>query len=246
MIAIVAAMDREVRGIRQEGLGLPGGPTAIMVKVSGTGKDNAVSGIKSLLESPTPPDIVLSVGYAAALKDDLKTGDLVISKQFHINEGTEVLESDSRLVDLTRGILDRSEELRGFIGDSVTVPHVAASKREKMELVNRTDALIANMEDYWIGKGAIEAGVPFISVRAVVDTAEQNMPGFVAGLGNAGPGRQALSVGVHAIVRPWTVPSLLNLSNQVKVAQESLGSFVPAFLARLTAPEIYAMSDYND
>ena len=225
MIAIVAAMDREVRGIRQEGLGLPGGPTAIMVKVSGTGKDNAVSGIKSLLESPTPPDIVLSVGYAAALKDDLKTGDLVISKQFHINEGTEVLESDSRLVDLTRGILDRSEELRGFIGDSVTVPHVAASKLEKMELVNRTDALIANMEDYWIAAELARRGMPFLSVRAVLDTVDQEIPPFVTRLGDAGIFRQMALVLANTISRPARISQLMHLARQSAEAQQTLVAF---------------------
>lgn len=225
MIAIVAAMDREVRGIRQEVVGLPSSATTFMVKVSGTGKDNAVSGIKSLLDSPTPPDMVLSVGYAAALKDDLKTGDLVASKQFHINECTEVLASNTRLVDLTQGILDQPEGPHGIIGDSVTVPHVAASKREKMELASRTDALIANMEDYWIAAELARRGVPFLSVRAVLDTADQEIPPFVTRLGDAGTFRQMALVLANTISRPTRIWQLMHLASQSAEAQQALVAF---------------------
>ena len=233
MIAIVAAMDREVRGIRHAVAGLPGGPSAVIVKVSGAGKDNALSGIKSLLDSPTPPDAVLSVGYAGALRHDLKTGDLVISKQFHNSDGIDVLASDTRMVNLAQEILDRSEGLRGFIGDSVTVSHVVASRREKMELASRTDALIADMEDYWIAMDLARQGLPFLSVRAVLDTADQEIPAYVARLGDAGRFQQAALVLANTVRRPASIPQLMRLARQSSEAQKALAAFVRTLVPML-------------
>ena len=248
-LAVVASMKRELAGLGES----RGGDltrdqlgTRVHFHVIGVGKEMALSGVRAILESPDRPAAVLSLGFAGALNKDLETGDLVLARRLYATGEESFLSVGDRLLELAQESIKEIAGLRLSVADSLTVPQEVVAASAKKQLAGTTSAWVVNMEDYWIGKGAIEAGVPFISVRAVVDTAEQNMPGFVAGLGNAGPVRQALSVGVHAIVRPWTVPSLLNLSNQVKVAQESLGSFVPAFLARLTAPEIYAMSDYND
>ena len=213
----------------------------VTVTVLGTGKHNAVLGIKSLLESPTPPNVVISVGYAAALKDNLRTGDLVVSRHLYCIDELDALESDRQLVDLAQESLNQPGGPRGLIGDSVTVPQVVASAHDKEELADRTDALIANMEDYWIAREVVRRDVPFLSIRVVLDTVSQNLPPFVAELGDKGRSRQVLLVLANVLRRPASIPPLVRLARQSEEAQKALAAFIRTFVPRVKEAGTYAI-----
>jgi hypothetical protein len=81
------------------------------------------------------------------------------------------------------------------------------------------------MEDYWIAEAAAEAGVPFLAVRAVLDPARQGLPSYLIQR-SARPAQV-----IHrTLIRPWRVPTLLRLAQQMKAAQGSLTRFSLAFI----------------
>jgi len=242
LIAIVAAMKQEVAGLMRDMGHIPDmPPSSLSVHVTGVGKEKALAGAKRLLNGPIRPDAILSLGFAGALRDRLATGDLVLSRRLYSSEEEGFLESDARLLGLAQEALRGSTKLRHFVADNLTVPEAVSSAEGKRRLAETTTAWLVNMEDYWIAKAAIQRGMPFLSVRAVLDTAHQELPLFLAGLGGKGPLVQALHVVANGIAGPKSVPGMLKLSRQVRVAQDSLTafglSFVPLTLASGNPPD---------
>lgn len=227
MIAIVASMEREVSRLRRHA-----GP--VPVRITGVGKHRAEAGVYALLQGPDRPDAILSLGFAGALKEELSTGDLVICRR-HFVPGEEcTVEPDPGMIELALEALTRLESSRHHVADSVTLPDVVCGVREKADLSASTGAWVANMEDFWIGRLASEEGIPFLSVRAVLDTARQELPPFVAELGGKGLPTQVLHTIAHGIRRPGHLARIVKLSRQARVAQGSLAAFGVLFSAGST------------
>ena len=196
--------------------------------------------MKALLDRPDTPDCILSLGFAGALREDLATGDLVLSRRLYATGEEAFFESDRRLLSLAQDTLKGSEAPRHFIADTLTVTEPVLGAVDKQRLGLETNAWVANMEDYWIGRASTERGIPFLSVRAVVDTARQDLPSFVVGLGDKGPLMQALHVAANVIARPWDVTRIMALSEQAKIAQDNLAIFGLSFVAIATAGGVTA------
>ena len=81
------------------------------------------------------------------------------------------------------------------------------------------------MEDYWVAEFAARAEIPFLAVRAVIDTASQAIPSYAMGLQERRWGALA-----SAAIRPWHLPNLVSLASNLGVAQRSLRRFATAFL----------------
>jgi adenosylhomocysteine nucleosidase len=111
-------------------------------------------------------------------------------------------------------------------GDVVSVDRVAVTLEEKRALRDTTGAAAVDMESGAIAKKAAEWGVPFHCVRAVSDTAEENMP-LDFNLYRDGEGRFSRTrIALAAMQRPFTaVPALLRLDRNCRIAAESLGDF---------------------
>ena len=118
--------------------------------------------------------------------------------------------------------------------DSLTVDHLVATPVEKQALRQQYNIGVINMEDYWVAAAAREAGVPSLSVRAVLDTASQRLPTYLSGLADH-PAR-AITAGV---AMPWRVPTLLRLAQQMRLAQERLAQFANSFIGRVQGLEGY-------
>ena len=85
--------------------------------------------------------------------------------------------------------------------DSLTVSELVTAPRDKRAIQRRYPVGIVNMEDYWAASVAQEAGVPFISARAILDPVRQTLPGYLSGI--AGFRAKALmGRGGHAVADP--------------------------------------------
>ena len=129
------------------------------------------------------------------------------------------LEPDPAMLQRARAALAQGG-LTAAETDSMTVEELITDAKTKQELHRQFQAGTVNMEDYWVARSAAAAQVPFLSVRAVLDTADQGLPSYLMGLSEK-PGWAAL---------PWRVPNLLRVYRQMRLAQESLARFAVAFL----------------
>ena len=246
MLAIVASMEREVAGLIRLCEGQAKGlhdhnlrPPPFTFHITGVGKEKAMAGVMALMDAPEKPDAILSLGFAGGLHDSLATGDLVISRRLYAAGENAFLEADPRLLETAQEALAEARlserRARHFVSDTLTVPRMVCSASEKGMMAAATGAWTVNMEDYWIGQAARREGIPFLSVRSVLDTANQDVPPFTADIGDKSLPVQALLVVAHGIARPRNMLRVANLAKQAKAAQESLASLGISFLNRIAA-----------
>jgi len=117
------------------------------------------------------------------------------------------------------------------VGDIVTSEIVCSDRvivtvEEKRELRKKTGAAAVDMESAALSRIAGEWGVPFRSIRAVSDTAEEDMP-LDFNLYRGADGSFSRSrIALAALRRPFTaVPALLRLDRNCKLAAERLGEY---------------------
>jgi adenosylhomocysteine nucleosidase len=186
MLALIAAMDEELAGIRDSmiidgaeqrsgiavQLATRGNKKVLLVK-SGVGRQRSMRTCKAFLDR-YPVTAMVSMGFAGALRADLKVGELVACSSMACAEPSVNLryESDERLLGLAMDC--RTIELQS--GTGVTASKLVASGGRKRALFESTKADIVDMESYWIGLIAAQNGIPFIAVRAISDSATDSLP----------------------------------------------------------------------
>ena len=109
-------------------------PWPIRVLMSGVGSQRVRNGLNELLDGPERPDAVLALGFAGALRDELRTGDLVLSRRLYSSGEEASLEADPRLLELAQEALQGSSMPRHYVADSVTVPRMVHSRAGKRRL----------------------------------------------------------------------------------------------------------------
>ena len=227
---VLAALQQEVTTLRRVWKEQVPSRAALEVHVTGVGRDKAVAGTRRVLDAAVKPEAILCLGFAAGLKAELISGDLVIAKKLYAQGESEPIEPDPALLDLAKHVLGGSQWPRHFVEDTLTVTGVVSSSAEKLRLGATTSAWAANMEDYWVGKTAIDAGVPFISIRAVLDTSSQDLPAFVTHLEGVGVPGQARSLVVGLATKPTDLSRVWKLYRHMRVAQHNLGTFGASLL----------------
>jgi len=128
-----------------------------------------------------PFDLVLSTGYTCALTAS-GIGDLLIGSEVTSQETERRRPEDSKALicspTLISEALDaaRSAEVPARVGGVVTVPRVLCRASEKAALGAETGAIGLDMESAAVGEAAQERHIPFLSVRAVSDLVDEDLP----------------------------------------------------------------------
>lgn len=240
MIAVCAAMDRELAGIRRRLDSAEGDDSGELVVWRGqiegkpvvlcrTGLGRRAEGaLRALLERHLPR-LIVSAGLAGALDPDYVRGELVLCETLLDGSRESGPPEHSN-----RELLDRAvaEAARAAVpvrvGRSLTVEDVAATVDAKAELRRTTGADIVEMESYWLARLARERGMPFLTARTVLDAANESLPevpGLVRPDGSLNP--------LRAFARPAALPALLRLARAERAALANLTRFLAALVAAL-------------
>jgi adenosylhomocysteine nucleosidase len=144
---------------------------------------------------------IINTGFCGALDPTLRVGDIV-----------------------TWG--DVPSKARYVSGEISSSDRVVVTAEEKRRLRETTGAIAAEMEAGAAKRIAQEWGVPFYCIRAVSDTANEDMP-LDFNLYRDSAGRFSLPrIALAAVSRPFTrIPALKRLEANCNVASESLGAF---------------------
>lgn len=210
MLAIVSPMATELSGIRRavrepESRGL-------CFYVTGIGKAATITGFVPIAQGR--PRAVIMAGFCGAVDPHLRTGDLHVAASFRHGENNSI-PADAELSSAMFASA-RSQGVKVSDAPSITVGSIAGPAA-KAELRRSTGIASVNMEDYWAASAAAAAGVPFASVRAVLDTADQSLPEYLTAK-DTRPAR----VVVNAVIRPVRMPTLLKLAMQSRSACRNL------------------------
>lgn len=212
-------MATEVTGIRRAIRGRGNG--AAFLRVTGVGKRRTQTSVAALAaESPTA---IVMVGFCGACSPQLRTGDLHVAQAFRAGGPSVPIAADQMLTETIATWASWNNHSLA-VGPSMTVDGIATPS-EKASIHAATGAMSVNMEDYWAAKAASDYGIPFASVRAVLDGVDDELPDF---LGNMGDGMLDALRGMAS--HPGGVPSLIRLGGKARVARRSLTGCVKGVL----------------
>jgi adenosylhomocysteine nucleosidase len=202
------------------------GETAVTVYLTGIGRGlprDAVEMREAFFTSKL--DLAISSGLAGALKEGLKPGDLIVPLKVRSlrNDASADSDSVSRERAIQRGALP--------IETLITVDRIVPTAEEKARLAFFGQAV--DMESARIMSHFAAVGVPVLTIRAVSDSADEDLPiDFDRCLTPQG-GIKPMSL-VNAIVRqPSKLPDLVRFGRQSNQAAQRLAGFLDDFIAAL-------------
>jgi nucleoside phosphorylase len=174
------------------------------------------------------PDICISSGLAGSLRSAHRIGQIVTAR--------EVMELDSgRSISADAALLARAES-RGacLIGRLLSSQDLVASADGKSRLGRMAEAV--DMESFTILEEARARRVPAIAIRAISDSARENMPLDFSAMLNA-HGQVENSKLAFALARaPQKLPGLVRLGRNSRRAAAALAAFLDSYIQDLARP----------
>jgi adenosylhomocysteine nucleosidase len=227
-IAIIAAMDREVRPLirnwksrtlehdgRQYRLFENGEASLIC---GGIGAEAARRATEAVIREANPARVI-SVGFAGALPGAngsvaLRVGD--------------VLEPRT-VINVADGARNEVGSGQGILVSSAAV----AGKEQKIRLSKAYEAAAVDMEAAAVALGAHARGIEFAAIKAISDDADFSMPQMDKFISGDGQFRSA-AFAFHVAVRPWLWGRAIALGRNSAKASQALSAAVAVYLMRET------------
>ena len=172
-----SALERETEGIRFF-LGEAGSQEVILIQ-SGIGSKQAERATFLLLENYSP-DFIISAGYCGGLQGHLGVAELVIPQEIYeggLKEKREgkpggavrlAIRIEDNLISFARQLAEEVG-LRFHSGKLLTSAKVVSEPASKRVLGQEYPLLAVDMETAAVGRLAARSGIPFLSIRSVLD-----------------------------------------------------------------------------
>src|SRR5436305_1783294 len=173
------AVERVERSYRNPGR-LPGGlafgrlgGAPVVLAATGDGARDAARGLAALLDA-APVGRLLVLGVAGGLSPDLASGDLVAARRV-VEDGREVAAADPAW-------LAAVAAAGAILGTALTAPRILITPEEKraawrgLDVLGEPGPATVDLESAAYARLAAARGIPFLVVRAVVDTASEALP----------------------------------------------------------------------
>ncbi len=160
---------------------------------------------------------LVSFGVAGALAPELRAGDIVIS--------TEVVSADGRwrAEDPFRARVARlTGETGAIAGPVFGASQIIATPSEKRLTWKATGAVAVDLESDIVARIAASAGIPFVVVRTIADTAHRELPP-AALIPLADDGTPRLARVLASVLRqPRQVAALIGVARETRTALAAL------------------------
>jgi adenosylhomocysteine nucleosidase len=210
-VVIVAALEREIAPLVR-GWSVILGPRyhyyergAVIVVCGGIGPEAARQAADTVLTF-RQPSVIISAGFAGALRESVSVGSLVVPTKVLTTEG------------------GRAFRIDGGKGTLVSTGSIV-SLAVKRELAKTYTADAVDMEAASVAEVAQAKGVRFVAVKAISDGSDFDLPQvdrFVDGRGEF----QTLRFALHALVRPAMWPAVGKLKRNADRAAAALCEFL--------------------
>jgi adenosylhomocysteine nucleosidase len=171
--------------------------------ITGMGARNAEAGIREVLKEVLPSQ-VFTCGFAGGLHPDLKIGDVLCAHDSPV--------PGARPVKFT------------------CAEGVAVTVAEKAALRNQTGADAVEMESAVIERVCRESGIPCATLRAISDTAHEDLPLDFNVLMTADQKLSPLKLALAIVRAPQKIPALMRLGRNSALAAKRLADALIAVL----------------
>jgi adenosylhomocysteine nucleosidase len=214
-ILIVAALDRELAPLASKN------HPALAFLETGEGIINVERHLEAWLEK-CKARTVLSIGFAGALSQSLKAGDLVIAEEVR---NASVL-PDAKLLTAARRVSTDDPWIHfGVALTSNEILCTAQSKRVLAEsLADEIGAV--DMESTAIARICGRRGLPFLIVRSITDLLDEDLPLDFNQYRNSDGRVDSKKVMKAALLRPGALRGLWQLRKRSQLCAERMAEFV--------------------
>jgi adenosylhomocysteine nucleosidase len=219
-VLIVTAMPEELGALSARRL-----PEGVRAAATGEGPLRAERRAAELCDLHRP-SILLGAGVAGALSPDLAFGEILVARRICDASG-EAPQPDAALS-------QRAASIPGIRGGALfSADRMVVAARERSELAARIgdDPAAVDMESAGWARVASARGIPYVVVRAVSDTADEDLPAYLSRCYDPDGGIRRARVVLHALAMPGSVPRLLAMRRRVRECGVRLSAFVEHFLA---------------
>lgn len=174
ILGIVAPLTSEARSLTSQPIragGLVQLPGVTLLKVAGIGAEKALAAAELLVAEGATA--LLSWGSGGGLQPNLSPGNLILPKT---------------IIDLQERILRADEAWHNRLYQSLSShlpihteplaqsPTVLTTPVEKLDFFKQTAAIAVDMESGSVAEVASKANLPFMAIRAIVDTSDMTIP----------------------------------------------------------------------
>jgi nucleoside phosphorylase len=199
------------------------GDVRLDVYLTGIGWKGSRAVLVSLLKEK--PDLCISSGLAGGLDSTLKSGEIVVAREILLVDGGQKVTSRPWLVDLAEET--GAKPVRTFL----TNPGVVCEGNAKRSMAAFGD--VVEMESFHVLKSARDLQVPALSVRAISDTVDQDLPfDFGRAIGRGGRisyGRLLLQVAT----RPRKLAAMIEFGKKSEKAAQNLADFLDRYVGAI-------------
>jgi len=240
IVAALAAESRPLGGARQARSGAATLADGSLLILSGVGPAAATEGARCLAQAGARA--LISWGMAGGLDPALRAGTLLLPVEVISSEGRSFTTAPAWRERLARAIAADHPVCSGRL---LTCHGPLGSVAAKAIAFRHTAAVAVDMESFAVAEVATAARLPFLAVRAIVDTASDGVPR--AALAAATTHATALRLGrvLAALVRtPAELPALIRLAGGYRAARRALsavarsGALVPPDLRATTGDRL--------
>ena len=229
MLTITAALSWESQAARA-GQAIAG-RGRVRIITSGVGPDRARDMAEQTLEGELPTQVI-SIGVAGGLTNNMRRPSITIADQIVRQTDGAAFRPDDDLRKQIVRLLNRSDIPWQSVV-SMTTAEILFTKSEKRTAAE-TGAQIVQMEDADWAELCQAAGVPFVSVRVVMDALDDDIPNEVVQWGGK---PSALDIAIGALRRPRLLPELVSLGLQRQSALSVLERAMTLLIPTLAPAE---------
>ncbi len=162
---------------------------------------------------------LLSWGCAGALSREVHPGELLLPRSIFTEDG-QTLDTDKlwhkRWTKHLSGTLTWHEDTL------VESSKVILDVEEKEQLARRSGAIAVDMESAAIGQVARQAGIPFMVIRTLADTANEALPSCIVKTMSDEKDIQIWRILPALLGQPWLWPAMIRLGLHFRAATHTL------------------------
>lgn len=218
-----------------------GGPEIYATEIAGARVEVALTGVgpkhaaaaasKAIHAAPDAIDFCISSGLAGALRPQYGIGQVLAAREVRsetpVAGGNDAVQSSDALISFA------GECSATLVERFHTCGRVIGRAAEKKHLGETADAV--EMESHAILAEARRRGVPAVAVRAISDSAEEDLPFDMSGIFTE-DGRVSMPLVLAQVAKhPQSISAMMKLGQNAKKAATELVAFLDRYVEKLAA-----------
>jgi adenosylhomocysteine nucleosidase len=202
---------------------------------AGMGPANAAAATRTLLEL-AHPGLLLSIGFAGAVRPGPQVGDLIVARQLlGYEQGclSPAAVLSAAATDHMTALLARpapAREWRSLPGTFVTTGHSVAKGEINLLLPAELEHPVLEMETAAVAAVAETAGIPCAALRTVSDPADEELGFTLEEITDPSLRLMPAKVALLILKRPRIIPQLCRLASNVRLAGRNLAQALTLLL----------------